>query len=66
LQTEIDVANPDGVLTPGTYCEVELQIPRETASFIVPSEAVIFNRNGLNGRAAARLGKLTMAIDLTR
>jgi multidrug efflux pump subunit AcrA (membrane-fusion protein) len=27
LQTEIDVPNPEGLLTPGTYCEVELQIP---------------------------------------
>ncbi len=48
LQTEIDVPNPDGVLTPGTYCEVELQIPRKTQSLIVPSEALIFNRNGLS------------------
>jgi RND family efflux transporter MFP subunit len=67
LQTEIDVANPDGVLTPGTYCEVELQIPRKTASFIVPSEAVIFNRNGLNVAAVengvVRLRKLTVVRD---
>ncbi len=48
LQTEIDVPNPDGVLTPGTYCEVELQIPRKTQSLIVPAEAVIFNRKGLS------------------
>lgn len=48
LLTEIDVANPEGILTPGTYCEVELQIPRKTQSLIVPSEAVIFNRKGLS------------------
>jgi multidrug efflux pump subunit AcrA (membrane-fusion protein) len=48
LQTEIDVPNPDGALTPGTYCEVELQVPRKTQSLVVPAEAVIFNRNGLN------------------
>jgi RND family efflux transporter MFP subunit len=48
LQTEIDVPNREGMLTPGTYCEVELQIPRKTMSLIVPAEAVIFNRNGLS------------------
>jgi len=47
LLTEIDVPNPDGALTPGTYCEVQLQIPRKTPSMVVPSEAIIFNRNGL-------------------
>jgi RND family efflux transporter MFP subunit len=47
LLTEIDVPNPDGTLTPGTYCEVQLQIPRKTPSMVVPSEAIIFNRNGL-------------------
>jgi RND family efflux transporter MFP subunit len=48
LQTEIDVANPDGILTPGTYCLVVLQVPRKTPSLILPSEAIIFNRGGLS------------------
>jgi RND family efflux transporter MFP subunit len=47
LLTEIDVPNPDAALTPGTYCEVELKIPRKTRSMIVPAEAIMFNRNGL-------------------
>lgn len=47
LQTEIDVPNTDGALTPGTYCEVELKIPRKTQSLIVPAEAIIFDRKGL-------------------
>ncbi|MDR3467388.1 MAG: efflux RND transporter periplasmic adaptor subunit [Xanthobacteraceae bacterium] len=47
LLTEIDVPNPDHALTPGVYCRVELKIPRKTPSLIVPSEAVIFNRDGL-------------------
>jgi multidrug efflux pump subunit AcrA (membrane-fusion protein) len=46
--TEIDVPNPDHALTPGVYCTVELKIPRKTPSLIVPSEAIIFNREGLN------------------
>lgn len=48
LLTEIDVPNPDHVLSPGVYCTVELKIPRKTPSLIVPSEAIVFNREGLN------------------
>jgi RND family efflux transporter MFP subunit len=48
LLTEIDVPNRDDLLTPGTYCQVELKIPRRTPSLIVPAEAIIFNRTGLN------------------
>ena len=48
LLTEIDVPNPDRVLQPGVYCTVELKIPRKTPSLIVPSEAIVFNRDGLN------------------
>jgi RND family efflux transporter MFP subunit len=48
LLTEIDLPNPGGVLSPGLYCTVELHIPRKTPSLIVPSEAIVFNRDGLN------------------
>jgi RND family efflux transporter MFP subunit len=47
LLTEIDIPNPDGALRSGVYCFVELKIPRKTPSFVVPAEAIIFNRNGL-------------------
>ena len=40
--------NPDHALSPGIYCNVELKIPRQTPSLIVPSEAIVFNRDGLN------------------
>jgi RND family efflux transporter MFP subunit len=67
LQTEIDVPNPDGALTPGIYCEVELQIPRKTRSLVVPSEAIFFNRNGLNVAAVengtVHIRKLTVVRD---
>jgi RND family efflux transporter MFP subunit len=48
LLTEIDVPNPDHVLSPGLYCTVELKIPRKTPSLILPSEAIIFNARGLS------------------
>jgi RND family efflux transporter MFP subunit len=60
LLTEIDIPNPDGALRTGIYCSVELQIPREAPSLVVPADALIFNRNGMqvaifsNGRAEIR------------
>jgi RND family efflux transporter MFP subunit len=48
LLTEIDVPNPDGALSPGIYCIVDLRIPRKTPSFVVPADAIIFNENGLH------------------
>ncbi|MGB7976638.1 MAG: efflux RND transporter periplasmic adaptor subunit [Roseiarcus sp.] len=47
LLAEIDIPNSDDALPPGVYCTVELKIPRKAPSFIVPAEAIIFNRNGL-------------------
>jgi RND family efflux transporter MFP subunit len=48
LLTEIDVPNPDGALSPGIYCTVELLIPRKTPSMIIPADAVVFDQNGLH------------------
>jgi RND family efflux transporter MFP subunit len=47
LLTEVDLPNPDGALPAGVYCTVELKIPRRTSSFVIPAEAIIFDRNGL-------------------
>ena len=57
LLTEIDIPNPDGALRTGIYCTIELHIPRKTPSLLVPADAIIFNRNGMqvavvnNGKA---------------
>jgi RND family efflux transporter MFP subunit len=65
LLTEVDLPNPDGALSAGVYCTVELKIPRKTPSFIIPADAVIFNRNGLqvavvnNGKAEIRKVNVT-------
>jgi RND family efflux transporter MFP subunit len=48
LVTEIDVPNPDYILSPGVYCTVELKIPRKKPSLIVPAEAIVVDRDGLN------------------
>jgi RND family efflux transporter MFP subunit len=55
LLTEIDVPNPDGALSPGIYCIVDLHIPRKTPSFVVPADAIVFDQDGLHV-AVARNG----------
>jgi RND family efflux transporter MFP subunit len=47
LLTEVDLPNPDGALSAGIYCTVELKIPRKTPSFAVPADAIVFNRDGV-------------------
>ena len=47
LLTEVDIPNPDGALSPGIYCAVELDIPRKVPSLTVPADAVVFNADGL-------------------
>jgi RND family efflux transporter MFP subunit len=68
LLTEIDVPNPDGILSPGIYCTVELQVPRVTPSLIIPASALIFNDTGLSVLVAkdgvAHLHKVTETRDL--
>jgi RND family efflux transporter MFP subunit len=68
LLTEIDVPNPDGTLSPGIYCTVELHIPRKTPSILVPAEAIVFNGDGLQvaviENGTARFHKVTVARDL--
>jgi RND family efflux transporter MFP subunit len=65
LLTEVDLHNPDGMLSPGMYCTVELKIPRKTASFAVPADAIIFNGGGIqvavvnDGKAEIRKVKVT-------
>jgi len=65
LLTEIDIPNPDGALPPGVYCSVELKIPRKVPSLVVPAEALIFNRDGLqvavfnNGKSEIRKVKVS-------
>ena len=68
LLVEIDVPNPDGALTPGIYCTVDLQIPRKTPSLLIPANAIIFNRGGLQvavvHNGVAHIQKISVARDL--
>jgi RND family efflux transporter MFP subunit len=67
LLTEVDIPNPEGVLSPGIYCTIELHIPRKTPSLLVPADAVIFNSNGSQvavvENGVARIRKISIARD---
>ena len=47
LDTEVDIANPNGELKPGAYVNVTFSIPRVRPSVMLPAEALIFNAQGL-------------------
>ena len=57
LLTEVDVDNRDAVLTAGLYGIVHLQVRRTNPVVLIPSQAVIFNNDGLNAGVIAG-GKL--------
>jgi len=67
LLTEVDVPNPDGELHAGIYCRVHFDIPRLEPVIIVPSQAVIFNKNGLSAdvydNGTAQLRRLNLLRD---
>jgi RND family efflux transporter MFP subunit len=70
LLTEIDIPNPDGALTPGIYCTIELHVPRKTPSFTVSADAIIFNQAGLQvavvENGVVHLRKVAVVRDLGR
>ena len=70
LLTEIDIPNPDGALTSGIYCTIELHIPRKTPSFTVSADAIIFNQAGLQvavvENGVVHLRKIGVVRDLGR
>ena len=68
LLTEVDIPNPDGALTPGIYCTIELHIPRKTPSLVVSADAIIFNADGpqvaVVEDGVVHLRKISIARDL--
>ena len=57
LLVEVEVDNPTGQLMPGAYVFVHLKLPNETRSVTIPSNTLIFRKEGLqvglvrNGKA---------------
>ncbi|HEY4044170.1 MAG TPA: efflux RND transporter periplasmic adaptor subunit [Rhodopila sp.] len=67
LLTEVDVNNADGTLTAGLYGVVHLKEPRSEPVVLVPSGAVIFDKDGLSAavyeNGEARLRHLDLEAD---
>jgi RND family efflux transporter MFP subunit len=68
LLTEVDIPNPDGTVIPGTYCIIELRIPRNIPGLRVPAEAIILNGGALEVAVVrdgiAHIQKISVARDL--
>jgi RND family efflux transporter MFP subunit len=47
LLVEVDVDNPTGQILPGAYVFVHLKLPDETRSVTIPSNTLIFRKEGL-------------------
>jgi multidrug efflux pump subunit AcrA (membrane-fusion protein) len=47
LLVEVDVENPGGRLKPGAYVQGHLKMPEGTRSLVVPANALLFRREGL-------------------
>ncbi len=67
LLTEVDVPNLKGELHAGVYCRVHFDIPRLKPVIIIPSQAIIFNKNGLSAavyeNGTAQLKRLDLLRD---
>jgi multidrug efflux pump subunit AcrA (membrane-fusion protein) len=64
LLTEVDIDNKDGKLTAGLYSVIRLQARRQSPIITIPSQAVIFNQDGLKVAVVSK-GKVELReIDL--
>jgi RND family efflux transporter MFP subunit len=53
LLAEVDVDNKEGALAAGLYGIVHFEFPRESPVVMIPSEAIIFDKNGLSAAVFA-------------
>lgn len=72
LLVEVDVENRKGILVPGSYVQVHMNLDNEIPRFIVPVSALIFRSDGLqvatvvkapNGQNQAKLVKIALGED---
>jgi RND family efflux transporter MFP subunit len=47
LLAEVDVANPTGKLLSGSYAEVHFKVPGKVSTYILPTETLLFRKEGL-------------------
>jgi HlyD family secretion protein len=58
MLAQVDVPNPDGTLRPGLYVNVDFAVPRTAPSVVIPTEAAIFNAQGLRVAAVDDNGRV--------
>lgn len=46
LLTEVQVLNPDGVLLPGMFAQVNLQVPRTNPPLLIPGDTLVVRADG--------------------
>jgi RND family efflux transporter MFP subunit len=47
LLAEVDVTNPTGQLLSGSYAEVHFKVPGKVSTYILPTETLLFRKEGL-------------------
>jgi RND family efflux transporter MFP subunit len=47
LLAEVDVINPTGKLLSGSYAEVHFKVPTKVSTYILPTETLLFRKEGL-------------------
>jgi RND family efflux transporter MFP subunit len=60
LLTEVDVDNKNGELTAGLYAILHLQVQRPNPVISIPSQAIIFNKDGLMAAVVDDKGKVQL------
>jgi len=60
MLVEIDIPNPDGVLSPGLYVEVSFALQRTTPDIVVPDSTLIFDAGGLRVAAVTSESRVHM------
>jgi RND family efflux transporter MFP subunit len=60
LLTEVDVDNKNGELTAGLYGILHLQVQRQSPVISIPSQAIIFNKDGLLAAVVDDAGKVQL------
>jgi RND family efflux transporter MFP subunit len=58
MLTEVQVDNKDGSLLPGMYAQVTFTIPQGRTSFLIPTSALVIDRNGTRVVTVSEAGKI--------
>jgi RND family efflux transporter MFP subunit len=60
LLVELQAENPDGLLQPGTFAEVHLDLPSDPSIMMIPASAILFRQHGLEVAVVGDDDKVTL------